>query len=102
MIWTLGYLSKLVKLLLHPQFRVHSGFDSEKLETNKGRSQNDSHPEVGFSFTQSTQNFDLEEVSYNFSSKTDFKILQGSVRRQLYETLQRISIHSWSHAQLWA
>ena len=100
---TLGYLSKLNKLLLHPQSTVHSGFDSEisrkcngeKLETNEDRSQNDSLPEVGYSNNQSAQNFDLEELSYKFSSETDFRILNGSVRRQLFETLHRISLHSW-------
>ena len=73
---SLGALSKLGEFLLNPQVRVHSGSDpetsrksyGENQETNDHRSQNHFHPEVGTSFTKSSQNSDPEETSFTSQS----------------------------------
>ena len=68
----LGVLSKLDEVLLHPQGRFYSGplpetcrsSNEENQETNEDRSQNDPHPEVGVSLSQSPEEFSPDETSY--------------------------------------
>ena len=68
----MGTLFTLDDILLIPQVRVHSATvpktfqqsEGENQETNEDSCQIDPHPEVGTSSSRSTQNAQLEEVSY--------------------------------------
>ena len=69
----LGALPKLDEFLLNPQARVHSGpvpetyrnTNGENKKTNEDRSQNDPHPGVGVSVSQSSQEFSPSNISYS-------------------------------------
>ena len=72
----LGALSKLVKFLLNPQLRTHSGTvpgtfrnrNVENQEPNEDRSQDDPQPEVGPSVYQSRHSIDsdLDEAPHRY------------------------------------
>ena len=77
---SLGARSGLAEFFLDPQLQVCSGpvpetsrsSNGEKQETNKNRSQNDPHPQVGVSMSRLSQNFDPDETSYTIR-KTFFR-----------------------------
>ena len=68
----LGTLSRLDEFLRNPQSQVHYGpvpetsrnSNRENQATNEDRSQNDPHPEVGVSLSQSSNELSPEETSY--------------------------------------
>ena len=71
----LGDLSRLDKFLLNPQDQLHSGpipetsrnSNRENQVMMEDRSQNDAHPKVGVSMSQSSQELGPEETSHNYS-----------------------------------
>ena len=68
-------MSKLYEFLLNPQARVHSGPvpDTSRKSireiqgANEDRFQNEPHPGVGVSMSQSSQENNAAETSHNFS-----------------------------------
>ena len=76
----LGALSRLDDFFLNTQSRSHSGHlpeppwnsSTEILGTNEIRSKNDPHPEVGVSFSQSSQEFNPEETFYSYEKLVAF------------------------------
>ena len=87
--WTesriLGALSKLDEILLNSQSRVHSGpvpetsrnSNQENQGTNEESSQNDAHPEMDVSLSQSSQEFSPEETSYRYAISSASRLVIG-------------------------
>ena len=75
-------LSQLDEFLLNPQAWAHFGpvpetsrkSNRESQGTNEDRSQNDPHPEVGVSLSQSSDDLSAEETSHIFSLASSHRI----------------------------
>ena len=85
---TLGALSQLDEFLLNAQARFHSGLFPESFpnlkrknqEAKENCSQNDRHPEMGVSLSQSSQEYSLDQTSYRTCSEcSDLRCFDGNL-----------------------